>query len=828
MGNDAMKDRVDSWTVKLLAGHGQNPIQARRGRVLGILLLGILAATVLMALLELVSFLANRLPTSGGVRLIVYLLACLALVVLLQLNRLGRTGLVSYVFLFGITIGVSLVEVKQLDRAALLYVVPTVTASFLLHPAASFLFAALASLGHTLVYLNAPSHTDYNYLSVIGLFMMALMAWLVAASLDAALLEISHRAQELDRRVLSRTRELIEALEHKQSEVRKTQSILESIGDGVIVFDSSGRAIVANSATCSILDRREADVLGKKVRRIMGEAVKEEDQAVLRALIEAKQPSGVSLKVTWHRKTLAISVAPIRLPSPHQQGTVVVLRDITKEAEVDQMKSEFVSIVSHELRTPMTAIKGYVDLMMLGSAGAVTEMQRNFLGIIKTNADRLSEMVDELLDLSRIEAGKAQLNFQAVSMRRIILEVVVLLQKSFDDRNLHLRLDLPNPLPDVLADPGRLNQIMTNLLSNALKYTLEGSVHVTARVIGDSVQVDVTDTGVGMTEADLSKLFTRFFRASSTRDHKTPGTGLGLAITRSLVEMHGGRIWATSTMEHGSVFSFTIPILPEPLARIGTEARPPAESKPRSAPPKILIIDNELHIAQLFRYQLETDGYTVVITTKGTEALALAQRECPTLILLDVKLPDVDGYQLLDHLKQDSTLKDIPVIITSTAVEEEKGFALGAADYVTKPTDNRQLLTTVRRVLAQIERETPWSVLVVDDEQDIRHWLSLTLSNQGFKTREADNGQEALASIAVQPPDLLLLDLEMPVMDGWTVISALKSSQQTAQIPIVVLTGSPLESMRDKARMMGMGVQQFLTKPVSIELLVREIRRHMV
>jgi len=137
------------------------------------------------------------------------------------------------------------------------------------------------------------------------------------------------------------------------------------------------------------------------------------------------------------------------------------------------------------------------------------------------------------------------------------------------------------------------------------------------------------------------------------------------------------------------------------------------------------------------------------------------------------------------------------------------------------------LLTSVRRVLAQLERETPWSVLVVDDEQDIRHWLSLTLANQGFRTREADNGKEALASIAVQPPDLILLDLEMPAMDGWTVISALKSSQQTAQIPVVVLTGSPIESMHDKARMMGMGVQQFLTKPVSIELLVREIRRHI-
>jgi CheY-like chemotaxis protein len=412
-------------------------------------------------------------------------------------------------------------------------------------------------------------------------------------------------------------------------------------------------------------------------------------------------------------------------------------------------------------------------------------------------------------------------------MRRVILQVVALLQRGFDDRNIHLRLDLPNQMPDVLADPGQLNQVVTNLPSNALKYTLEGSVQVTAHVAGDYVQVDVADTGVGMTEADLTKLFTRFFRASTTRDRKTPGTGLGLAITRSLVEMQGGRIWATSVVDRGSTFSFTIPILPEPLTGMTTGERPLAESKPRSAPPKIMIVDNELHIAQLFRYQLETDGYTVVITTKGAEALALAQRERPTLILLDVTLPDVDGYQLLRQLKEDQELKHIPVIITSTAVEEEKGFALGAADYLTKPMDDRYLLTGVRRVLAQLERETPWSVLVVDDEPDFRHWLSLALSNQGFKTSQAQNGKEALTSIAAQPPDLVLLDLEMPAMDGWTVISALKGSPPTAQIPIVVLTGSPIESMHDKMHAMGMGVQQFLTKPVSVEKLAHEIQRHL-
>jgi CheY-like chemotaxis protein len=336
----------------------------------------------------------------------------------------------------------------------------------------------------------------------------------------------------------------------------------------------------------------------------------------------------------------------------------------------------------------------------MGAAGSDPAMQRNFLEVVKSNADRLSDMVDELLDMSRIEAGKVQMHLQAVSVRRIVCEVATMLQKGFNDRNLQLRLDIPDDLPDVLSDPGRLTQIVTNLLSNALKYTFEGYVDVIAHVVGDHVQVDVADTGIGMTEEDRTRLFTRFFRASTARAKDVPGTGLGLSITRSLIEMHGGHIWVKSAEGQGSTFSFTLPIIPAALAQMSpSEALPAAETRPRAAPPKILVVDDEPNIAQLFRHLLEKEGHIVVITGRGLDVLPLAQRERPDLILLDLILPDADGLVVLSQLKQDPVTKAIPVVVTSIVDEKERGLGLGAAEYLVKPVSDQQLLSSIQRAL---------------------------------------------------------------------------------------------------------------------------------
>ncbi len=696
-----MLNRVATWSDNLLAVQTVDAEWRRKGRLLGVFLAGSLVATSALTLVNLIQLMGG---VSGKIEF--YLLTDVIMLVIImgiwRLNYIGQTRLASYTFVLILEMAlVSFFSPSSLDRVMLIYVLPTVAASFLLTPASSFIFAALSVLSYTAVYIEQQFSLDYNYVSVIGLFFMALVAWLAATNLEHALQEIRQRAEELDRRVNERTSDLADALAREHAEAGKTQAILQSIGDGVIVFDQDQEAIVANPAACAILDCAETDVVGRDISKMMGQAVNEDDQAILRSMIADTGSSRAGLKVTWGRKTVAVGFASVKLPQIDQFGTVMVLRDITKEAEVDRMKSEFVSVVSHELRTPMTAIKGYLEIILMGSAAVDAQMQRSFLGVVKANADRLSEMVDELLDVSRIEAGRIQMRFQSVSVRRTVQDVSAMLQKALGDKAVELRVKFPDDIPNVLADPGRLTQIVTNLMSNAFKYTFEGHVDVTARVAGDLVQVDISDTGIGMTEEDQAKLFTRFFRASTARASEIPGTGLGLAITRSLIEMHGGRIWVKSAAGRGSTFSFTLPGLPESLAtQVPAEPTPPILASTGAVSPKILVVDDELQTARLFRQQLETEDYTVLITTHGKDVLPLARREKPNLIVLDVLIQDTNGFEVLHQLKQDPDTESIPVIVTSIGTEDQKGFALGAADYLTKPIHEHQLLASVRRTLA--------------------------------------------------------------------------------------------------------------------------------
>ena len=815
------------WFSNLLDVRTQDPVARRQARLFSILILSALVSALLITVINLNDLLV-KFSSEAAFFVVTDLAAILMIVGLWRLNQLGHVRLASIIFLVLFVVIVSFsIKIKSLDRVIVLYVMPIMAASFLLGPASSFIFAALSTAGYTAIYFTTPSSLSYNYFSILGLFFAAIIAWLAATNLENALREVRRRAEELDQRVMERTGDLADALQREHSEASKTQAVLQSIGDGVIVFDQNRLAIVVNPAACSILEYAEADVLGYDMSKLMGKAVSEEEQAIVRSMIASGGPSRTGLKIVWGRKVLAVGLAPVQLPATDQNGTVVVLRDITKEAEVDRMKSEFVSLVSHELRTPMTAIKGYLELL-LSDATADPQMQRNFIEIAKSNADRLGDMVSELLDVSRIEAGKIQMRFQAVSVRRIVNDVVTMLQRGLGDKSVQLRLDIPEDLPDVLADPSRLTQIVTNLISNALKYTLEGHIDVTARVLGDHVQVNVSDTGIGMTDDDQAQLFTRFFRASTARATEIPGTGLGLVITRSLVEMQGGRIWVESAVGRGSTFSFTLPVVPKSLAHMASEVSLGGAALGRPAS-RLLIVNDKLHIAQLFRHQLETDEHTVLITTYGKDALPLARREKPTLILLDVVLSDMDGLEVLRQLKQDPDTQSIPVVITSIVGEEERGFTLGAADYLSKPISDPQWMDSVRRVLAASGQEgsTSHLVLVAEDETEIRCWLSVKLAQQGFSVIEACNGEEALAAVAANLPSLILLDLDMPKMNGWTVVRKLKENPRTAGIPVIVLTAVPLDAQRDRIQVLGAGVQQFFARPMPVEAMVEEIQKQL-
>ena len=662
-------------------------------------------------------------------------------------------------------------------------------------------------------------HPQPGYFTEAHLKLVSAAATQVATAINNA---------ELYRLITEQAERLGEMLRQQQIEAGKSQAILNSIADGVLVLDVQNRVILMNPAAEQILGIRAEDLVDKPLHRIRELGRTEEDKELTLRFyenlaskrVEAGGPP-IRFQVEAAGKVIAVTLSPVVLAGGELPGTVAVLRDITREVEIDRMKDEFISTVSHELRTPMTAIKGYTDLLVMETVGALNETQRRFLNIIKSNADRLSALVSDVLDISRIEAGRIKLNIQPLSIAEIAKEVWEAFRRQAEEKQLAFTLCIPEGLPPVRGDRDRVTQILSNLVANACQYTLPGGkVTVSAALEDGFVRVDVSDTGIGIAPEDLPRVFDRFFRADHPLVQEVGGTGLGLSIVKAFVEMLGGRVWVESELDKGSTFSFTLPV--------AVEETPELEELPVSALPprrKVLVVDDEPHIAELIRRQLEGEGFKVMVTYRGEDAIRLAREEKPDLITLDILLEDMDGFEVLERMKADKAIADIPVIIVSIVAEKEKGFALGAADYVVKPFEEARLLESIRNVLRSLDGEQAKRILVVDDDRDTVTWLLEALKAYGFQARGAYDGAEALRIAREESPDLILLDLKMPGMDGYEFIRRLRSEESTRHIPIIVVTASPVDKEKDRVKMLGMGAKQFLTKPFSAEALVAEIRK---
>lgn len=385
--------------------------------------------------------------------------------------------------------------------------------------------------------------------------------------------ELEEHKATLEERVRERTEELAAALRHQKIEADKTRAIVEGIADGVMVFDANHKVIMVNPAAERMLNLPVPIVLGQDMRDLIEEADEAFDRestltilTVLSALVGSRERLEAGEPLTQTRfqigeRTITASFTPVALTDGGPFNVVAVFRDITKEAEIDRMKSEFLSMAAHELRAPMTSIKGYSDMLLLGLAGEYDERQKQFLHTIKANVDRVLEMVNEFSEISRLETGTLRLDIKPLHLDKLVSEVVVSLRPEIEAKKVNLTVNVPPDLPEVWGDRTRIIQVLTNLVTNAYKYTpKEGQITITVQWVDDSVQVDVADTGIGIAPQDQEKLFTRFFRADHPEVRRVAGTGLGLSIAKSIVEMHGGRIWVESQLGEGSTFSFTLPL----------------------------------------------------------------------------------------------------------------------------------------------------------------------------------------------------------------------------------------------------------------------------
>lgn len=545
----------------------RDPTQARRGRVLSILLMGMGAAAILGILLTV----ASAFVTGWGAQANGIIVVALALLVLVGglyfLNRFVSPRIAAILFLLGLVVVLALSDDPQevVDgRTTLTFVLPIIMASAIIWPGASFIFAGLISLVLGLVAFSA--QVDWTLTPPIGFAVVALVGWLSARSLENALAELQVVNRELDQRVADRTRDLAAALVREQAEASRNEAILESIADGVIVFDHLGRSISANPALSQLIERPRAEIVGQGLHQLMTNSVPKADQLeVIRELgrpAERRPP----LKVQWADKTLSMSFAPVRGKDGAQSGVVAVFRDFTREAEVERMKSAFVSMVSHELRTPLGAILGFVEILHEDVYGPLTPKQQNVVARILNNTKRLLSLVGDLLDQAQIEAGKLSFHFSDFSPSELVENSVSILSSTAQARNIKLTWQVAEAVPKLIrGDSQRLHQILVNLVGNALKFTQHGSVLV--EVFCPDPRhwaLVVRDTGSGIPPEAQALIFEPFKQVDSSDTRQHGGVGLGLSIVKKLVDLMQGQITLVSALGQGSTFTITLPLTPTP------------------------------------------------------------------------------------------------------------------------------------------------------------------------------------------------------------------------------------------------------------------------
>jgi PAS domain S-box-containing protein len=645
-----------------------------------------------------------------------------------------------------------------------------------------------------------------------------------------------------------------------------TRSLLESNIDALMTTDTRGIITDVNKQMEALTGCTRDELIGAPFKNYFTDPQRAEE-GITRVLNEGKV---TNYELTARDRAGSLTVVSYNATTFHDrdrrlQGVFASARDMTelkaiegalkqKNVELEEasrMKSEFLANMSHELRTPLNAIIGFSEVLGDGLLGDMTEKQRRFIDDIFKSGKHLLSLINDILDLSKVEAGKMLLDLDFVELDALLSNSLAIVKGQAAVRHVRLNLRVADDLGSINADGRKLKQIVYNLLSNAVKFTTDGGEVVLradrvqradvggldgrragrAFRLADSdfsefVRIRVTDSGIGMSPEDLEHLFEPFSQVDSGLARQFEGTGLGLAMVKLLADLHGGAVAVESEAGKGSCFTVWIPVRARPAeivaARLlGTER--PAPTAIRTA----LVIESNYRSAELIQVQLEAEGFKVLHARSAETAMAIAESEPLSLITLDIMMPDIDGWLFLERLKGMSQLSQIPMVIISILADRAKGLALGAAAVMEAPVSRQELYDTLVSLgLSPVSGDQMIRVLVVDDDPEAVELIAMRVRGMASEVLRAYGGQEAIDVAERELPDLIVLDLIMPDVTGFDVVQTLNRNPETACIPVVVVTASAVTA-EDRLRLNGFVTTVIGKAGFDGERFIGEVRRAM-
>ncbi len=682
----------------------------------------------------------------------------------------------------------------------------------------------------------------------------AIIGYLLIGTDNTARKQVEEERQKLDQRL--------------RDQHFYTRSLIESNIDALMTTDPRGILTDVNKQMEALTGCTRDELIGAPFKNYFTEPARAE--AAINAVLSAGKATNYELTARARDGTLTVvsyNATTFHDRDRNLQGVLAAARDMTelkrfehalqqKNAELEdasRLKSEFLANMSHELRTPLNAIIGFSEVLRDGLMGELTVKQRGSIGNIFESGKHLLSLINDILDLSKVEAGKMTIDLESVEIPPLFKNSFSIIREKAAQRHIRLTMDVPKDLGSIPADARKVKQIVYNLLSNAVKFSVDsGEVILSAgRVPRADVgqladeqhgrsfplaenefeeffKISVSDDGIGISADGLQRLFTPFTQVDGGLGRKFEGTGLGLAMVKLLAELHGGSVAVESTVGEGSTFTVWLPI---------RAAEKPAVASPKAAvisraealdgAGTALVIEDDPRSAELIRVQLEAEGFTVLVATSGEAGLELARQNELSLITLDVLLPGMDGWGFLGRLKRIPTLKRIPVVIISIVAERDRGFALGAAAVMQKPISRRELSDALIELgLLPLRPGEALRVLVVDDDPKAVDLMTTRLAGLATEVLCAHGGAEAITVARREMPDLIVLDLLMPDVNGFDVVDALNEDAETARIPIMVVTSKNITDA-DRDRLDG-HVSSIMEKtPFSPDRFLAQVRRAM-